>query len=908
MSFDLFQPHPEESPEGDSDLNLFSMPLGVQRPSEALQQPQAQPEPSIPTPTPPSAPAPSPTPRRPRRERDSFEGEDLWQQFLDEKHEGGRELVEHPDPVKRRRRRNHREPRVRFNTAMNYEEYRSVVGREFEAWKQQRPSDEGRPLTSTQGLQEGEILRTPNGFQVKVQRVTPDGSLKYHWKKEDGAWSQRTRQMNLTYFRNRSFTKSEVGESTEKLRAQVGDQIEHLSQLRVGDFIVYGKIEDVPVDSQVVLKVLDLLSDGTVNLQGFERASGDLVGSHVIPGEDLIRSVSRLGQSQGPPSRVEFDPSEQQERAQREREEREREEREREEREREEREQGVLPHIPIGDTLKQPRQLRVGDLFSNRHLRGQGQYREVTKITSDGKVFTQLVEAQSLVRHSPKELTAELFTEYGPYTRFRPPSNRVYSPTDVDPGSYVQKGEQVYRVVHRTPATLYLQDTKNGVGVGRPIKIPKLDLEGGAYEKITTPKQAETGHRVQDFSDMRAGQILSARHHRTPQWVRVESVGSTVKLQAVNSETGEPEGEPEEFSPTDIKRWAYITKMSDLPEVFLPSLETPPHGFAEPGSGELVSNSQSDRYDDVRLSSDVSDATLSHYLGSIAEGKDPKQVAADLVGAGGLAKSLTGLRIYLSGDTLTVEGTGKHIVGMTRKIHMRGGEPDYIYNSYFKLAPSAPKGMGLRMFATQVAAARDAGFKFLKVQAAGSGPWRDEQFNGYYVWPRFGYDGEVGNYLFERMSDSVKKEVKKIRSTAPVDLRFLDLMEAGQETRDWWKDHGVEEDLKFNLTPNSRNLNYLTDYVQKVAKKNANLGADHFLNRAASKKKEDSAKYEDYPDFGPEEEAISNEIWDRMGDETRKRVQQELKIKKQATRNLVKLATDNHTFRGLLLTELKGNS
>jgi hypothetical protein len=113
--------------------------------------------------------------------------------------------------------------------------------------------------------------------------------------------------------------------------------------------------------------------------------------------------------------------------------------------------------------------------------------------------------------------------------------------------------------------------------------------------------------------------------------------------------------------------------------------------------------------------------------------------------------------------------------------------------------------------------------------------------------------------------------------------------------------------MTFDLSEGSRNLEYLTKYVQEVAKDKHGLGADQFLNRAASKKDKGKGKddlYEWYPTFGPEEEEISDRIWDAMGAETRKKNKKK-KRKKKATQNLVDLATDNDVFRKLLLTELK---
>jgi hypothetical protein len=492
------------------------------------------------------------------------------------------------------------------------------------------------------------------------------------------------------------------------------------------------------------------------------------------------------------------------------------------------------------------------------------------------------------------------------------PGHTITSPSDVGNGTYVKKGDKTYRVVHRTATALHLQDVHDGRGVGRPTKIRKSDLEGGDYKIAVTPRSAETGERIKNFSDLRQGQVIRAMHHRDPQWVRVESIGADkIKIQPLDPQTAEPVGEPEELGKTDLKRWAYLTKTGNLPEALLPPLEEPPGGFAEAGSGELTSNLQPGRYDDVRISlSGVSEEQLKQILGPAAEGKNPKHVIADLAGAGGLASSLNSVTIsvstYQGSAEITVTGAGSHIQNMSRYISFRNGRPNYISNSHFRLASTAPKYMGLKMFATQVATARDMGFKHITVSAAGNGPWRDGEYNGYYVWPRFGYDGPFPSYTFDRMPPNVQEQIRQVRPSAPSGLRYLDVMMAGQETRDWFKEHGSSSDLDFPLDSGSRSLEYLTEYVQDIARKSGSIGADQFLNRAAKKKKKDKdgPPYEWYPTFGPEQEEISDAVWDRMGDRIRKKNKKKER-KKQATRNLVDLATHNDAFRKLLLTELK---
>jgi hypothetical protein len=807
---------------------------------------------------------------------------------------------------------------------MNYENFRADRSREFEAWKQQRQQQQqqqqppraqvGEAIQSLDRLRVGDIFqRNSNRPRRRILSITPTGVTAQRVD-SNGNLTGTPRDLSLSSIRDHKVT--EHGDTGP--RVGIGGKIENPEQLRPGDFIQNEQL----VSEGRLRKILEVLPNGDLKTQRVDAQTGrDYGRPQTTPRTWITREAPHDAYSQY--ERV-VDPTagraerERQERERREqqREQQRRERAEREERERLERldrereERRERPHIPVGDTLEQPRQLRVGDFFSNAHLRSLNQHREVVTIKPNGQVISRIMNDQGEQVAAPTVLEAALFRQHGPYKRTIGAGHVISSPGDVGPGSYVAKGDKTYRVVHRTPTALHLQDVHEGRGVGRPTKVRKADLEGGDYKIAVSPRQAETGHRLKSFSDVRVGQVVRAMHHRTPKWVRVKSIGADkIKVQPVNAQTGDDEGEAEELSKTDLKQWAYLTNPGNLPEVLLPPLETPPGGFAEPGHGELTINQQPGRYDDIRITlTGATEASLSRLLGPKAAGKNPKHVIADLAGAGGMAKSLKTLYISVDGNTVHVSGDGDNIRDYSRNIHFSGdGSPNRIYNSHFRLRESAPKQMGLRCFATQVAAAREFGFGEIGVQAAGNAPFQEGTYNGYYVWPRFGYDKAFPSNTFHDMPRSIQDAIREIRPGAPRGLRFLDVMEASQEARDWWRDHGREQNMTFDLSEGSRNLEYLTKYVQEVPKDKHCLGADQFLNRAASKKDTGKGKddlYEWYPTFGPEEEEISDRIWDAMGAETRKKNKKK-KRKKKATQNLVDLATDNDVFRKLLLTELK---
>jgi hypothetical protein len=73
--------------------------------------------------------------------------------------------------------------------------------------------------------------------------------------------------------------------------------------------------------------------------------------------------------------------------------------------------------------------------------------------------------------------------------------------------------------------------------------------------------------------------------------------------------------------------------------------------------------------------------------------------------------------------------------------------------------------------------------------------------NGYYLWPRFGFDGPLPS---------------QIRQELPQDLAaaqtVLDLMQS-KAGRQWWRRHGVAIRVRFDLTLESRSWRAFLRYL-----------------------------------------------------------------------------------------------
>jgi hypothetical protein len=129
-------------------------------------------------------------------------------------------------------------------------------------------------------------------------------------------------------------------------------------------------------------------------------------------------------------------------------------------------------------------------------------------------------------------------------------------------------------------------------------------------------------------------------------------------------------------------------------------------------------------------------------------------------------------------------------------------DPMQIYNSIFEAKPGAPKGIGSRVVARQMAEAAALGVGVVTLHAAGS---LGNYYNGYYTWPRLGYNNTDPSYL-----DSY-------RPSMPADLQsavdLLDLMNRpGGAT--WWENNGGDiPSVSFDTTPGSRSWQALNDYL-----------------------------------------------------------------------------------------------
>jgi hypothetical protein len=123
-----------------------------------------------------------------------------------------------------------------------------------------------------------------------------------------------------------------------------------------------------------------------------------------------------------------------------------------------------------------------------------------------------------------------------------------------------------------------------------------------------------------------------------------------------------------------------------------------------------------------------------------------------------------------------------------------------LLNDGFRINVQAMRGhgLGLQMFHRQARNARAIGVDRIEVVAGRKG---DE--NGYYTWPRYGFQGALP---------------ASIRHLLPVGLEhsrtILGLMSC-EKGRGWWREHGVTTAVRFDLAPGSRSRRTLVRYVRE---------------------------------------------------------------------------------------------
>ena len=111
-------------------------------------------------------------------------------------------------------------------------------------------------------------------------------------------------------------------------------------------------------------------------------------------------------------------------------------------------------------------------------------------------------------------------------------------------------------------------------------------------------------------------------------------------------------------------------------------------------------------------------------------------------------------------------------------------------------------GLGLQMFRRQCEAATALGVRRIETVAG-----RQDDENGYYTWPRFGFDAPLPPTVRQQLPPSLCRA-----------QRVLDLMQSSAGRR-WWQTHGISLTVTFDTAPQHRCQQvfrrYLHDRLQR---------------------------------------------------------------------------------------------
>lgn len=189
-----------------------------------------------------------------------------------------------------------------------------------------------------------------------------------------------------------------------------------------------------------------------------------------------------------------------------------------------------------------------------------------------------------------------------------------------------------------------------------------------------------------------------------------------------------------------------------------------------------------------------------------------------------------------------------------------------IQNDFFRSA-NPGGGIGLEMFGRQVENATLNGVSHIETDAAGQfvpGPDPNRSYaslNGYYTWPRFGYDAKVPAASYRRLPRDLKVRV----DAAGGNVRGLMSDDKG---RKWWLRHGqVLPGARFDLTPGSYSQRTLAAYIAERAARAASPGTSTFAAFATGATPMDPEHYEQPPELSEEDLRILDAVNDRVARE-----------------------------------------
>lgn len=314
----------------------------------------------------------------------------------------------------------------------------------------------------------------------------------------------------------------------------------------------------------------------------------------------------------------------------------------------------------------------------------------------------------------------------------------------------------------------------------------------------------------------------------------------------------------------------------------------------------LNGNEDPERYENIDFQIRLDDETAEEdkkRLADIFGTKDQKEIRnqiLDLAGAGGIAAMVESVTVLTWEDDyeakIRVSGRGKDGLNFERTLeYEETGDDEHPYmghtikNELFSVGSDAPAGMGTRMLASQVGVASNEGFSFIETEASG-GP--GQTMNGYYTWPRLGFNAELMDGNLEDLEDHDPEAAWQVRELAEADenrmwpdapAEIFHVM-AVPAARKWWEEEGHRLTAAFPLSEDfdgGKAYQLLRAYTEAKATAKGQTIPEYLSKIKMGAKKGKN--------MAPRLDKQDNEILDRVWEETRQRIQQKSKTKKQGT-------------------------
>jgi hypothetical protein len=163
----------------------------------------------------------------------------------------------------------------------------------------------------------------------------------------------------------------------------------------------------------------------------------------------------------------------------------------------------------------------------------------------------------------------------------------------------------------------------------------------------------------------------------------------------------------------------------------------------------------------------------------------------------------------------------RYVAEHKRKLHK-----DHIYNEALSLTGDAPKGLGTKIFASQVYHAKRVGLKYISCEA-----YRDRlrpRWIGYKVWPKMGYDGEIPLDCLEILPEEIKEQFDLLGYEEPYKISHLYSLPDNEGIK-WWEENGESFEATFDLEDDSYSMKTFQAYLE--GKANSKTASRKYIRR-----------------------------------------------------------------------------